>query len=79
MSINHLNKEALEDIAEKMWIAHGSLKGLAALFTQGSKNSCFESKELYGIGQLLKKISEDLEKLEDRLRSGDGASSINKN
>jgi len=68
--MEHLNKKKLYKVCDRLWHAHGSLKGLGGLFTQGARDVVFDDGELYGIGLLLKKISEELEILEDVLRCG---------
>lgn len=65
-----MSKKQGDAICERLWIASGSLKGLAALFTQGTRDPCFDGDDLYGIGQLLGKIGEEFSVLEDLLRSG---------
>jgi len=69
--LGHLdNNKLLDKICERLWIASGSLKGIGSLFTQDQKEICLDSDEFYGIGQLLKTISEELSILEDLIRSG---------
>ncbi|MCB0368134.1 MAG: hypothetical protein KDD50_00645 [Bdellovibrionales bacterium] len=77
--MNHLSKEKLEKVCERLWCAHGSLKGLGGLFTQGCRDICFDDGEFYGIGLLLKKMSEELEILEDILRCGKDSAANERN
>lgn len=58
-----------DQIVKKLWTASGSLKGLGALFTQGAPDVSLNQEEFYGIGQLLKEISKDLEDIEDLLQT----------
>ena len=53
----HLNSKLIEKVCERLWIAQSSLKGVGSLFSQDFRAICFDSDELYGIGQLLKKLS----------------------
>lgn len=68
--MNHLDKDKLDKVCERLWHAHGSLLGLGGLFTQGTRDICFDDGEFYGIGLLIKTISQELEILEDILRCG---------
>ena len=69
-SLDHLTSPKLEKVKERLWTASGSLKGLSGLFTQGHRDTSFDDGEIYGIGQLLKKISEEISILEDILNCG---------
>ncbi|MCB0369710.1 MAG: hypothetical protein KDD50_10845 [Bdellovibrionales bacterium] len=68
--MDHLNKEKLEAICNRLWNVHGSLNGLGSLFTQGTRDVCLDDREFYGIGLILKNISGELAILEDILRTG---------
>ena len=70
--MRHLeNQKLVNKICERIWTASGSLRGIGSLFLQDHKEICLDSDEFYGIGQLLKTISEELSILEDLIRSGD--------
>lgn len=48
---------------------HGlSLIGLAGLFQKSTDQIPFDEQELYGIGELLRTIGEDIQELEDQAR-----------
>lgn len=68
--LDHLNKETVDKVIERLWIASGSLRGLGSLFRQVGLNAVFESEELFGIGQILGSLSEELGVLEDILNCG---------
>ncbi|USN48526.1 MAG: hypothetical protein H6626_05385 [Pseudobdellovibrionaceae bacterium] len=68
--MEHLTQKKLDVVCNRLWHAHGSLRGLGGLFTQGNRDTVFEDGELYGVGLLIKKIGEELEILEDILRCG---------
>lgn len=70
LDLDHLNKETVDKVIERLWIASGSLRGLGSLFRQVSLNAIFESEELFGIGQILGSLSEELGVLEDILNCG---------
>jgi hypothetical protein len=69
--MEHLSKKKLDKVCERIWQVHGSLKGLGGLFTQGTRDICFDDSEFFGIGQLLKTLGEELEVLEDVLMCGE--------
>ena len=69
--MDHLNKKIINDISHRLWGLEGSLMGLGALFEQAHDGDfCFESKEIFGIGQLLKVLSAETARLDDILRCG---------
>jgi len=70
MAIDHLNEKILDKIKERLWIVSSSLEGLGSLFTQVNSDPCFDSDELYGIGNLLKKLGEEVSILDDILSCG---------
>jgi len=79
MSLNHLDDKILNMVVERLWDAQGSIRGLAALFMQGSNEVSLEGSDCYGIGQLLGKISEELGILEDILRCGEDSTANKRN
>ena len=70
MSLNHINEELIDDICLRLWSVEGSLRGVGALFEQGASDPCFEAEEVFGVGQLLKSLSQELSGLEGVLRYG---------
>ena len=68
--MEHLTKILIEKTCERLWTINGSLRGLGGLFTTGARDICFDGEEFYGVGQLLKKLGEELEAIEDLLRCG---------
>ena len=68
MSIDHLNEKVLDKVAQRLFVTRGSLTGLSGLFTQGINEVCLQGDQFYGVGQLLEKMSGELEILEDILR-----------
>jgi hypothetical protein len=57
-----------EDICHQVWIVSGALKGIGALLQRQSCELPYEHDELFGLGQLLTKLSGNLSELEDNLR-----------
>lgn len=68
--MNHLNKKLIDKVCDRLWEVEGSLKGLGGLFTKSLNNFCFEGEEVFGIGQLLKKLADEISRSEDILRCG---------
>ena len=66
----NLSDNEIDKACERIWYAHGSLRGLGSLFTQENTDIQMGHREFYGIGLLLKKISNELEDVEDFLRYG---------
>ncbi len=68
--MEHLTKKLIDKTCERLWTINGSLKGLGGLFTTGARDICFDGEEFYGVGQLLRKLGEETEAIEDLLRCG---------
>lgn len=68
--MDHLNQKVIDKVKERLWIICGSLRGLGSLFRQTNTSAVFETEELFGIGQLLEKLSEEVGILEDILNCG---------
>ena len=68
--MEHLTKKLVDKTCERLWTINGSLKGLGGLFTTGARDICFDGEEFYGVGQLLRKLGEEIEAIEDLLRCG---------
>jgi hypothetical protein len=64
------NQQLREDIFDKMWSLSGSLNGIGALLQQQAPNAsyCYNHDELFGLGQLLKLLSDEISIIEDTLR-----------
>ena len=71
MSIDHIKKKTLFEIAERTYQISSSLKGLSALLNNTSSEIPLDRSEFNGLGNLLLGVSEELEEIEDVLRSGD--------
>lgn len=71
------NQQPRDDIFDKMWSLSGSLNGIGALLQQQDPNAgyCYNHDELFGLGQLLKLLSDEISKIEDTLRSGSKSTS----
>ncbi|MDP7320877.1 MAG: hypothetical protein QF441_09730 [Bacteriovoracaceae bacterium] len=69
-SLNHLTPKKLDKAVFRLYMAHSSLMGVSGLFTQGTRDVCLQDEEYYGIGNLLKRIADELQILEDILRCG---------
>ena len=68
--MDDINKELINEVCERVWTVNGSLRGVGGLLVRPSKESEITSEELYGLGQLLQKLAEELGILEDILRCG---------
>ena len=68
--MTHLNKEKIDDVCKRLWATSGALNGLGALFEQATRDPCLDGDEFFGLGQLLKNLSQELSKLEDILHCG---------
>lgn len=68
--MDHLSKEILSATTDRLNRISSSLDGLSGLFSQGSKHMCLDESEFYGLGQILKIISLELQISEDILRCG---------
>ena len=66
----NIEDHSIYKICDRLDRASGSLKGLAGLLCQSSRDICFADGELYGLGQLVGSIADELHFLEDTLRSG---------
>ncbi len=64
------NKKFWDHVFDRMWTLSGSLRGVGALLEQQMSSPCYNSDELFGLGQFLKSSSEEIMKLEDILRCG---------
>ncbi len=68
--IEHLNDKIISSVADRVYTTSSSLKGLASILTQTSRETCLKQSEFCGIGHLMEKMGEELEVLEDILRCG---------
>ena len=67
MELENMSKKEMDKIICSLWELKASLIGFASLFQGGCREMDFEDEELFGIGQLLKKLSEDVAHLHDSL------------
>jgi hypothetical protein len=68
--IDHLNSEIIDYVCNSLWDIEGSLKGVGALMEHQMSDPCYKNEEIFGLGQLLKRIAREVSSLEDILRSG---------
>ena len=77
----HLTEEKIEQVINGLWEVESSLQGLARLFQYkeevGGVN--FDSEEFFGVGQLLKVLSRQIETQEDILKYGFNSMAITEN
>lgn len=66
----HLSKTKLDDVCQRLWQVHSALNGAGSLFEFQSRDACYSPDELFGMGQIFKQLSRELEVLEDILRCG---------
>jgi|SaaInlStandDraft_7_1057024.scaffolds.fasta_scaffold149074_2 hypothetical protein len=71
--------EAFVDKVSEEWCAWLRRSSTSGLLSQGTRDVCFNDGELYGLGQLIKKIGDDLEVLEDILRSSQDSTASERN
>lgn len=64
-----MNSKKHEEICHQVWVLSGALKGIGALFQRQSIEMPYEQSELFGLGQLFSKLSDNLSELEDAIRS----------
>jgi len=69
-SLAHLTGEKVEALCIQLWAIRGSLKGMGALLEQQCHDPCYEGDEMFGLGQLCKLLSDQLDRIEDILRCG---------
>ena len=60
-----------DNVCMKLWEISGSLKGLGELCEKQCDDSYLDRQELFGIGQLLNKLSNEVSSLENCLRCRD--------
>lgn len=63
-----LDKNEVQSICNRLSDVSGSLKGVSGLFSQLSSHACLQNDELYGLGQLLSSLAEELVALEELLK-----------
>ena len=71
MSIDHIKKKTLYEVADRTYQMSSSLKGLSALLNNTSSEIPLDRSEFSGLGNLLLVMSQELEEMEDVLRTGD--------
>lgn len=69
-NLDHLTPKKLSKILYRLHLIETSLRGVGALFTQGTQNICLEDDEFYGIGAFLQSTSHELQILGDLLQCG---------
>ena len=69
MKKDHLAAEDVDHVTSGLWKLEGILKGLAALFQQQGGEVHFNADALFGIGQLLLGLSQELSVLKDTLNA----------
>lgn len=68
----HLSKEKLDGVVNRIWEVESSLTGLSGLFRirEETGSASLDTDELYGLGQALKDLAEKLSVQEDILKCG---------
>ena len=59
----------IEEACTKVWEVHSALTGLASLLEGQGVEASHGPEELFGVGQVLRKLAEVLEQVEDNLRA----------
>jgi hypothetical protein len=65
-----LKEKQRDDLCKTLWSVEGSLKAIAGLVEQMPENHCFDQQDLFGLSQLLRKLTLEVSTTEDILRSG---------
>lgn len=66
-------------VCERLYILSSSLIGIGALFQQPNREIPLESPEINGIENLLQKLGEEAQILEDLLQSGSDSTAVDRN
>ena len=74
----HLSKEKMEHVENGLWEISSALNGLGSVFQGGKNEIPLENDEWFGVGQMLKIISQRASSLEDILRCGHDSMAITK-
>ena len=74
----HLSKEKMEHVTTGLWEISSSLNGLGSVFQGGKNEIPVDSEEWFGLGQMLKILSQRASSLEDILRCGYDSTAITK-
>lgn len=75
----HLTKERFDEVCNRLWKVHSALNGAGSLFEYQSREAFYDQDELFGMGQIFKQLSKELEILEDILRCGYDSRALTKN
>ena len=59
-----MDKKLFDNTCSRLWTLQGALKGLGALFQCQKVEFYLNEEELFGLGQLLKSFSKELENIE---------------
>ena len=76
--LSHLSGKKVDSICCELWKNSGSLKGMSAVLKQQMNHPCYEGGELFGIGQLLESLSEQISRQEDILQCGYDSRAVSK-
>ncbi len=74
----HLTKKKLEDVRNRLFEVSSGLNGLGSLFESQSGDFCPSPGEFFGIGQLVKQYSREIEIQEDILNCGYNSQAVKK-
>jgi len=66
-------------VCERLYVLSSSLAGLGALFQQPNREIPLDSSEMNGVGNLLQKLGEEAQILEDLLRCGSDSTAQERN
>ena len=74
----HLTKDRFSNACHRIFEIQSGLNGLGSLFEFQSQHSCISPDEFFGIGKLIKLLSEELSIQEEILRCGYDSSAVTK-
>lgn len=60
--------EEVKSITNRLWELEGALRGIGALLQQQNNSPCYSTDELFGLGQSMLIFSEEISKIEDKIR-----------
>ncbi len=62
------SSEEVKNITNKLWELEGALRGIGALLQQQNNSPCYSGDDLFGLGQSMLIFSEEISKIEDKIR-----------
>ena len=76
--LDHLTSKKIEGVCTELWKIRGALRGVGSVLQHQSSDLCYETDELFGLGQLFESLSEQIARQEDILQCGYDSMAINK-